>query len=351
VGKELSIALGAHRRIIPIRLDSTDLPENISDLHVIDLRSDVLGGLTELLRALGHSGPELPSLREHYREVFARALAYKLGQSDTPEIRIPGLTFRIWGYEVLPWKGYSLSTKAGVIGPSRCYVQKNYGHEPESLFRSFLKEEGWSYSPLGTNNRSEMEYRTTTLCNKDKKRFAYAFLAEQLGATEHGDDDWSCRICFLDLNHSQFFASVIEWTRKRLPKDLLVSDDFIVTILEEPRIQRHEGIDLVITASFYCDLRHGDGFHPWFDHLLEMFLSYLESTGHTSCSIGPTPPTFVVHNRQTFYRATQDVYLFRVRANDDHAFCFLYESETNASKSMGYAKISVTGPLGPGEHN
>lgn len=346
VPKEIRTGLDANRRIIPCRLDGTDLPEVISDLHAVDLRSDVLSGLTDLLRALGYSQPDLAILREHYREVFSRALLFKLGQSDVPEIRIPGLMFRIWGHEMVPWKGYSLSTKAGVIAPSRSFVEKSYGDEPEALFRFFLKEEGWSYSPLGTNNRGEIEYRTTTLCSRDKKSFVYAFLAEQLGTTEHGDDDWSCRICLLDLSHRQFFASVIEWTRKRLPRDLLVSDDFIVTIFEEPRILQHEGTDLIITASFYCDLRRGDGFHPWFDRLLEMFLSYLQSTGHKSFSIGFAPPIFIVHNRETFYRATQEVYLFRVCANDDHEFYFLFESETNSSKSMGYAKISVTGPIG-----
>lgn len=351
VRKEINIALDAHRRIIPCRLDSTDLPERISDLHAVDLRSDVLGGLTDLLRALGRPGPELSTLREHYREVFARALSFKLGQVDVPEIRIPGLMFRVWGHEMLPWKGYSLMTKAGVIAPSRSYVEKNYGNEPERLFRSFLIEEGWSCSALGNNNRGEMEYRATTLCRNDKKVFAYAFLAEQLGPTEHANDDWSCRICLLDLNHSQFFMAVVEWTRRRLPKDLLVSDDFIVTIQEEPYVLHHEGIELLITASFHCDLRQGDGFRPWFDHLLDMFLAYLESTAHTCSSVGPPPPTFTVQNRETLHRPTQEAYLFKVLANDGHSFYFLYESETNASKSMGYAKVSVTGALGPGTHH
>ena len=169
VDKEISIALGAHRRIIPCRLDNTGLPATISDLHAIDLRSDVVGGLTDLLRTFGNSGPDLSTLREHYRGIFERALAFKLGQTDASEIRIPGMMFRIWGHELIPWKGYSLRSKAGVIVPSRSYVDKNYGGEPERLFRSFLKEEGWSYTPLGTNNRGEMEYRTTTLCKKDKR--------------------------------------------------------------------------------------------------------------------------------------------------------------------------------------
>jgi hypothetical protein len=348
VGKEIGIALSAHRRIIPCRLDNIALPETISDLHAIDLRSDVFGGLTDLLRTFGSPGPDLSTLREYYREVFGRALAFKLGQMDKSELRIPGMTFRIWGLELIPWKGYSLRSKAGVIAPSRSYIQKSYGGEPEELFRSFLKEEGWSYTPVGTNNRGEMEYRTTTLCKKDKKMFVYAFLAEQSGATEHGSDDWSCRICLLDLNYSEFFSSVIEWTRKRLHTDLLLADDFIVTVYREPRVLRHENRDLSITASFYCDLRNENGFNPWFDRLLEMFLSHLESTGHTAESIGPPPPVFAVHNQETFCRPTQETYLFKVLGNDDLGFYFLYESETNASKSMGYAKISVTAALGIG---
>jgi len=345
VDKEISIALGAHRRIIPCRLDNTGLPATISDLHAIDLRSDVVGGLTDLLRTFGNSGPDLSTLREYYRGIFERALAFKLGQTDASEIRIPGMMFRIWGHELIPWKGYSVRSKAGVIAPSRSYVDKNYGGEPERLFRSFLKEEGWSYTPLGTNNRGEMEYRTTTLCKKDKKMFVYAFLAESLGATEHGSDDWSCRICLLDLNYADFFASVIEWTRKRLPVDLLMADDYIVNVYEEPRVLHHENRDLPITASFYCDLRNENGFNPWFDRLLEMFLSHLESAGHTAESIGPAPPTFVVQNRETLSRPTQETYLFKALGKDGNGFYFLYESETNASKSMGYAKISVTAAM------
>ena len=127
--------------------------------------------------------------------------------------------------------------------------------------------------------------------------------------------------------------------------DLLIADDYIVNVYEEPRVLHYENRDLPITASFYCDLRNENGFNPWFDRLLEMFLSHLESAGHTAESIGPAPPTFFVQNRETLSRPTQETYLFKALGKDGNGFYFLYESETNASKSMGYAKISVTAAM------
>ena len=223
---------------------------------------------------------------------------------------------------------------------SREYLFKNYGDELESLFRSYLKEENWSYTPISNDNYGELTYRAMTRCKKGNLVFIYVFIAQQQ------NDDWNSELYILQLDHISFFQNMLDWITTRNLNDILICDDFIVTAHNPPKNIIHYDQEFESYLSFYCELGAGDnleGIH-WFEQLLPTFTDFLERHEYTVNDIGTiNQPVFEIWNKENLHSPVSDNFLFVAKPSDPNrpSFKFLFESECNGTISQGYAKISI----------
>lgn len=349
VRREVEYAARTGKDVIPCRIDHSTLPDFLADLHCLDLSRDIMRGLVDLMDSLKLPPPPKSVVGDCYKEIFRRLMATKLKGTDRYETRIPGMELRITEEKIIRWKDRALSSTAGIMAPSRDVLRASYGYWLEDLFRNYLKEIGWSYSPLDSDHYGEVHYRTRTICRLERQTIIYVFSAKQDTSSSSGD--WTSELWLVDADHRFFFGQILDWTHGLIPSDMLVSDDFIVSIPTTPRIIEIGGVRHAVSLSFYCDIGAEHGGIVWFEQLLSMFTNYLESAGYEVRSIGNSPPLFEVHTRHTIKQPKHEVYLFEARLSNSQSIEFLYESECTGSRSSGYSKISFLSGAKSAQHS
>jgi hypothetical protein len=338
VRTEVGYAARNGKDIIPCRIDQSTLPDFLTDLHCLDFSRDIMRGVVDLLETLRLSPPPESVLGDCYKEIFRRLMAIKLKGADRYQTRIPGMELRTPEEKVIRWKDRALPSAAGIVVPSRDFLRASYGGPLEYLFRRYLKEIGWSYSPIDSDHYGEVHYRTRTICRQERQTLIYVFSAKQ--DTNSGSGDWSSELWLVNADHRFFFGQVLEWCRGLIPSEMLVSDDFIISTPTTPKMVETGGVRHTVSLSFYCDIGAEHGGIVWFEQLLSMFTEYLESVGYEVRSIGTGPPLFEVHTQNTFRQPKHERYFFEARSANSHSIKFLYESECTGSRSSGYSKIS-----------
>lgn len=338
VRREVEYATRSGKQVIPCRIDHSALPDFLADLHCLDLSRDIMRGLVVLMESLKLPPPPESIFADCYKEIFRRLMAVKLTGTDRYETRIPGMELRTPEDKVLRWKGRAFPCTAGIVAPRRDFVRASYGDWLEDLFRGYIQEEGWSYSPLDTDNYGEVRYRTWTLCRHGNRTMIYVYLTKQ--DTSSIGDNWTNELWLLDADHRFFFGQVVDWSRGIIPAEMLVSDDFIVSTQTTPRKIEIDGMRRDVSLSFYCEIGSEHAGMVWFEQLLPMFTQYLESAGYKVRSVGDGPPPFEVHNQHTIRQPKREAYLFEARSASGHSMQFFYESECTGSRSSGYSKVS-----------
>jgi hypothetical protein len=145
--------------IILCRIDQSTLPDFLTDLHCLDFSRDIMRGVVDLLETLKLSLPPESVLGDCYKEIFRRLVAIKLKGADRYQTHIPGMELRTPEEKVIRWKDRALPSTAGIVVPSRDFLRASYGGSLEDLFRRYLKEIGWSYSPIDSDHYGEVHYR------------------------------------------------------------------------------------------------------------------------------------------------------------------------------------------------
>jgi hypothetical protein len=165
------------------------------------------------------------------------------------------------------------------------------------------------------------------------------FSAKQDTASASGD--WTTELWLVDADHRFFFGQVLDWSRGLISADMLVSDDFGVSVpTTAPRTIEVGGRRRDISLAFYCDIGSAHAGIVWFEQLLPMFTRYLETSGYDVQSVGDGPPLFEVNNQYTIRQPKHEEYFFEARSPTGHSMEYVYESECSGSRASGYSKIS-----------
>jgi hypothetical protein len=343
VKREILISRNSLKRIIPCILDNTPLPKDIEDLNHIDFRNDIEIALSKLLNSIGIEYTTTPILKEYILILFSKILLFKTGSEFPEEMKIPGLILRNYENKLIRWKNEAFSSSLGIIGLSRNFIQTNYSKDLESLFRLFLKENGWEYKPLSCDHDGELVYRAMTSCTKGNNTFAYVFTAQQK------NDDWDNQLFILEVDHHYFFNGLLKWIESYNEKAILICDDFKVSIYNPPMNKTYYNQELPVALSFCCDLgyeSHLQGIH-WFEQMLPLFTEFLTKNEYTITDIGVIKqPVFFVTNKDNMYNPKHDCFLFEAvpTGSNKKRFKFVYECENVARgtpREQGYSEISI----------
>jgi hypothetical protein len=341
VRREVEHGVRNGKRIIPCRLDRTPLPSFVAEFHCVDFTTDLKGGLGALMASLNLPPAPESVFADSYKEILRRALSIKITGSNRGGARIPGIELRTPEEKLIRWKNCALPTSVGLVATSRDFLKSSYGHWLEDLFRGYIEEDGWNYSPIDSDHYGEMHYRTRTRCQKGNRALQYVFSAKRDAPS--GDGDWDSELWLIDADHRFFFGQVLDWSRGLISADLLMSDDFIVAApqpLKTTRTIELSGQSRAVSLCFYCSIGDNLSGLDWVEQLRPMFIEYLESIGYEVQSVGDAPPLFEIHTIDSIRRSGCEQYLFQANDRRGHLIEFYYESEWTGSRSQGYAKLS-----------
>ena len=181
VSEELRFALEAGTKIIPCRLDNSNLPPGIHDeITAIDFSQDIISGFKQLWRTVDAKAELYVPLKELPESLFARVINLKLRKRQVAAAKIPGLELKLYDDKLIRWQRIAYSASTGMVALSRDFLHDNYGDWLEELFRNYLRQMGWEINPQSTDHRSEVRYRALTACQKGIDRFCYIFLLSKM---------------------------------------------------------------------------------------------------------------------------------------------------------------------------
>jgi|GEM_PF-6193538 len=336
--KEFNIAKNENKKIIPCKLDNTELPPGLEELQIINFSFDISKGIAELMKILDCKISDAAILKNYIGIIFSNAIDFKFGINFPHDSKIPGVELKIYDQKFARWKNSGYPSSITINALSRNYLKQNYGGYLEDLFRDYLKNEGWEYKPYSTDNYGQLHYRTMTICKKGAKQFLYIFTAGQT------HNDWDSQLYILTVDHIAFFNDLLNWVNNKDDQTELISDDFLIRKEEKPQSLFYKGSNLATILSFHCNLMENSEGLNWFENLLYLFTEFLGRNNYSVQNIGiDKEPLFDIHSIGSLNKAVYNEYLFEAISLKDekNKFKFLYNSECNKNRSQGYSKISI----------
>ncbi|MCX6223947.1 MAG: hypothetical protein NTV01_04240 [Bacteroidia bacterium] len=231
---------------------------------------------------------------------------------------------------LIDWKGQTLNSPIS-IESSRKSIGRITKDALNGILSSYLKSNGWTVEPVGSDHYRESDYRVMAQATKDGQKVFYLFTAHDLK-----DGDWKENLYFLNqiptensqCNYDLFFSQIIEYLKDsvKIPKEVpnCISARISDTVSNYEFNKKLYQAKVFLFCNFSSSSKGDD--YSCFQDLRYNFYTHLEKNGYSMELL--SDESMPGWDNRT-YQAQNGI------------LKFYFKSESESTSSMGYVSIII----------